>query len=68
MRRLRIGTGLLAAVLLALGARMIVSGPTVTLGISTTITVVLLVTSLVLVVQGRRLEPPRPPDRDHDRR
>jgi hypothetical protein len=63
MRRLRVGSGLLAAVLLALVARMIISGVTLTLGVSATIIVVLLAASLMMTAHGRRLEPPRPLDR-----
>jgi hypothetical protein len=41
MRRLRAGSGVLAAVLLALVVRMVVSGVTLALGVSATIIVVL---------------------------
>jgi hypothetical protein len=63
MRRLRVLTGVLSAVLLALGVRMIVFGPKVVTAATSAIIAVLLVAALLLTRQGRRLEPPPIRDR-----
>ena len=65
MRRLRRGTGVLAAVLLALVARVIVSGPRFATELGGIIVAVLLLASVLLLRHGHRLEPPpasRPTD------
>jgi hypothetical protein len=57
MRRLRVTVRLLAAVLLTLAVRVIVSGINAVIGLTGGIVAALLVASLVLARQGRRLEP-----------
>jgi hypothetical protein len=57
MRRLRLTVRLLAAILLALAVRVIVSGMNAVIGLTGGIVATLLVASLVLTRQGRRLEP-----------
>src|SRR5450759_1035168 len=57
MRRLSIGRRVLFAVLLALGARVIVSGLNFASGLSLAVVAALFVASLVLTRQGRRLQP-----------
>ncbi len=57
MRRLRVTARLLTAVLLALAVRVIVSGINPVIGLTGGILAGLLVVSLVLARQGRRLEP-----------
>ncbi|HEX3519452.1 MAG TPA: hypothetical protein VHT29_10510 [Solirubrobacteraceae bacterium] len=58
MRRLRVCTAFLGAVLLALAARVVVSGVTFAAALSGVIVLALLVASLLLTRHGRRLEPP----------
>jgi len=58
MRRLRVGNRLLAAVLLALGARLVVSGLTFASGLSCAVVGALLLMSLLLTRYGQRFEPP----------
>ncbi|MGB9185038.1 MAG: hypothetical protein WCB67_13335 [Solirubrobacteraceae bacterium] len=60
MRRLSIGRRVLFAVLLALAARVIVSGLNFASGVSLAVVAALFVASLVLTRQGRRLEPSQP--------
>ncbi len=60
MRRLNIGRRVLLAVLLAVGARVILSGLNVASGLSLTIVAALLLASLRLSRQGRRLESSQP--------
>ena len=60
MHRLRLCNRLLAMVLLALAARALVSGVTPAVGWSTVIIALLLVVSLRLTAQGRKLDPDRP--------
>lgn len=57
MRRLRVTVRLLAAVLLALSVRVVVSGINVVIGLTGGIVAGVLVLSLLLARQGRRLEP-----------
>jgi hypothetical protein len=58
-------TGVLGAVLLALAARVVVSGLSFAAGLSGVIILLLLLASLLLAHHGRRLEPPprSPPGR-----
>ncbi len=58
MRRLRISTWLLSAVLLALLARVVVSGPSFAGDVSGAFVAILLLASLLLTHRGRQLEPP----------
>lgn len=60
MRRLSIGRRVLLAVLLALAARVIVSGLNFASGLSLAIVAALFVASLLLIRQGRRLDSSRP--------
>lgn len=62
MRRLRVSTRLLSAVLLALVARAIGSGLGFAVELSATIVAFLLLVALLLTRQGRRLEPRVPED------
>jgi hypothetical protein len=65
MRRLLVIARILAVVLLALGVRAVVSGLTTVTGVATGVVAVLLIVSLALTRQGRRLEPSsRKPLRD----
>jgi hypothetical protein len=64
MRRLRVCTAFLGAVLLALAARVVVSGLTFAAALSGLIVLALLVASVLLTHHGRRLEPP---SRSHPR-
>ena len=57
MRRLGVMARLLDAALLALIARMLVSGPTFTSGLITTVMALLLIASLLLARSGRPHEP-----------
>lgn len=57
MRRLRFGTRVLTVVLLALAARVVVSGVNFAIGLSGAIVAVLLLASILLMRQGRQLEP-----------
>ena len=57
MRRLGVMARLLAAVLLTLIARMLVSGPTFTSGLTTTVIAFLLIASLLVARSGRQHEP-----------
>jgi hypothetical protein len=57
MRRLRVIVRLLAVVLLALAARMVVSGINAVIGVTGGIVAGLLVAALLLTREGRRLEP-----------
>ncbi len=57
MRRLRVTVRLLAAVLLALSVRVVVSGINVVIGLTGVVVASLLIDSLLLARQGRRLEP-----------
>jgi hypothetical protein len=59
MRRLSIGRRVLVVVLLALAARVIVSGLNFASGLSLAIAAALFVASLLLTRQARRLEPSR---------
>jgi hypothetical protein len=60
MRRLRVSTRLLAAVLLALLVRMLAIGANLLLGLTAVVVAALLLGSLLITSQGRRLEPRRP--------
>jgi hypothetical protein len=60
MRRLRMATRLLSAVLLALVARMIISGPRFATELSAAIITLILLATLCLTRRGRRLRPPQP--------
>ena len=62
MRRLRVTARLLAAVLLALAIRAIVSGVNAATGLTGLVIAGLLVVTLLLMRQGRRLEPPSRPE------
>ncbi|MGA2014412.1 MAG: hypothetical protein ABSH51_28330 [Solirubrobacteraceae bacterium] len=62
MRRLRVSNRVLAAVLLALAARAVLAGLTVAVGASAAVVAVLLLASLMLTAQGRRLQPSSPTD------
>jgi hypothetical protein len=66
MRRLRRGNRLLTAVLLALGARVVIAGLTFASGLSAGVVGALLLTSLLLPQYGHRLEPAagQPVERD----
>ncbi|MGZ4249427.1 MAG: hypothetical protein ACXVUE_14110 [Solirubrobacteraceae bacterium] len=71
MRRLRISTWLLSAVLLALIARVIVSGPSFAGDVSGAFVAILLLASLLLTHRGHQLEPThggRGPRPEHARR
>jgi hypothetical protein len=57
MKRLRMTVRLLAALLLALAVRVAVSGINVVIGLTGGIVAGLLIVSLLLARQGRRLEP-----------
>jgi hypothetical protein len=57
MRRLGVTTRLLAAVLLAVIARMLIFGPTLTTGLTATVIAALNLASLLLTRYGRRHEP-----------
>jgi ABC-type transport system involved in cytochrome bd biosynthesis fused ATPase/permease subunit len=57
MRRLRVTIRLLAAVLLALAVRVVISGINVVTGLTGALVAGLLIVSLLLARQGRRLEP-----------
>jgi hypothetical protein len=57
MRRLRRGSRLLTAVLLALGARVVIAGLTFASGLSAAVVGALLLMSLLLTQYGRRMEP-----------
>jgi hypothetical protein len=57
MRRLRVTTGLLGAILLALLARMIILGATLLAGLTSAFIAVLVIAALLLTRQGKRLEP-----------
>lgn len=57
MRRLRVTVRLLAAALLALSVRVVVSGINVVIGLTGGFVACLLIVSLLLARQGRRLEP-----------
>jgi hypothetical protein len=63
MRRLRISARLLAAATGALVLRLAVSGLTFATGLGLAILVALLIGALLLLRQGRRIEPPSPPSR-----
>jgi 4-amino-4-deoxy-L-arabinose transferase-like glycosyltransferase len=58
MKRLGVVTRLLAAVLLALVARILIFGSTVTTGLTATVIAALTLASLLLTRYGRRHEPP----------
>lgn len=58
MRRLHVTARLLAAVLLALAARMILGGPSLVIDLMTAVTAAILLASLLLIRHGRGLEPP----------
>jgi ABC-type nickel/cobalt efflux system permease component RcnA len=60
MNRLRVCNGLLAVVLTALSARALVSGLTITVGLSAAIIMALLAASVLLTVHGRGLDPDQP--------
>jgi hypothetical protein len=60
MRRLSIGRRVLLVVLLAVGARVIVSGLDFASGLSVAVVAALFAASLLLTRQGRRLEPSPP--------
>ncbi len=62
--RLRLCSRLLAVALLALGARALVSGLTLAVGLTAAAIVVLLLASVLLAAHGRRLEPGRPDTSD----
>ena len=62
MRRLRVSSRVLAAVLAALAARAVLVGPTVAVGVSAAVVAVLLLASLMLSAEGRRLAPSPPAD------
>ncbi|MGZ6617251.1 MAG: hypothetical protein ACXVFQ_22860 [Solirubrobacteraceae bacterium] len=57
MRQLGMCTRLLAAVLVALGARLVISGPTPVSAVAATIIAGLLLAALLLTRQGRRHQP-----------
>jgi hypothetical protein len=57
MRQLTTCTRLLAAVLLALAARLVISGPTPVSALAATVVAALLLVSLLLTRQGRRHQP-----------
>ena len=57
MRRLRVSARVLIAVLLALAVRVVVSGINAVIGFTAAIVAGLLIVSLGLARQGRRLEP-----------
>lgn len=58
MNRLRVGARVLLAVLLALLARVIISGVNAALALTGAVLAVLLGADLLLLHRGRRLEPP----------
>jgi hypothetical protein len=58
MRRLRTGIRLLLAVAVAIGVRVIVAGLTFAAGLGFAVVGLALAGSLVLLREGRRLEPP----------
>ncbi len=60
MNRLRVCNRLLVVVLMALSARALVSGLTITVGLSAAIIMVLLLASVLLTVHGRGLDPEQP--------
>jgi hypothetical protein len=62
MRRLRLASRVLVAVAVAVAVRVIVSGLTVTTGLSLVVIGLLLGAVRLLIRQGRRLQPPGPPD------
>lgn len=64
MRRLRVSVRLLGVVLLALGARMVITGVTVLSALTAAIIAGLLFASMHLAHQGRRLEPRQDADRE----
>jgi hypothetical protein len=57
MRQLRVCSRLLAAVLVAVGARIVITGATPLTAVTATIIAVLLAASLLLSRQGRRHQP-----------
>jgi hypothetical protein len=57
MRQLRMCTRLLAAALLALGARLVLAGPTPVTAVSAVIVAALLLAALLLTHHGRSYEP-----------
>ncbi len=57
MRRLSVITRLLGTVLLALGARMLVTGPTLSSAVTAGVTVILLLAAILLTRRGRKLKP-----------
>jgi hypothetical protein len=57
MRRLRVTTRILAAVLVALCARGVLAGMNTAIGLTAAMVAALLVVSLILTRQGHRLEP-----------
>jgi hypothetical protein len=63
MRRLRVATWVLAAILVALIARMIVSGPKFATELSAAIIALVLIGALRLTRMGRRIQPARPATR-----
>jgi len=64
MKRLRVSTRLLGAILLALLARMIIVGATLITALTSAIIAVLVIASVLLTRMGKHLEPqPAPPAR-----
>jgi hypothetical protein len=68
MRRLGVSTRVLAAVLLALIARILVSGLTLAGGVAAMVCAALTLASLLLTRYGRRHEPPQRRSTSADRR
>ena len=60
MQRLQVAGRVLSAILLALIARAIISGPSTATGLGAGIIAVLLLATVLLTRHGRQVEPPRP--------
>ncbi len=68
MRKLRIGIRALSAILVAVIARVIVSGLTFAAEVSGALVALLLLASLLLARRGRQLEPGAEPEAGSERR